>query len=199
MKSTDLPSLARLTELFEVTPVTPSQYGKQSGLLRKISRGGRRSGSVAGSLQQHPKVKNRLDWRVRVDGKQFYVSRVIYFMVNGVDLGKIEVDHKDKNPLNNNAYNLRAATRSLQAQNQKMRSSNTTRGIGVTKCKKTKSWRAELMYEGKRLLRSRFTCKIAAAEAYNAKVVELGLNKLGKPLNDITKITCVCSNCMKTP
>lgn len=55
-----------------------------------------------------------------------------------------EVDHKDRNGLNNRRKNLRLASSLQNAANKGMRTDNTSGVIGVNWDKRTGSWRAEL-------------------------------------------------------
>jgi hypothetical protein len=104
-----LPPLERLNELLEVVEIPEDKFGEWSGLVWKVSRGGTavRVGSRAGRLMRRKNRPERLDWQAEVDGVAYYVSRVIYYMAYGKDPGDAEVDHKDQNWLNNNAWNLR--------------------------------------------------------------------------------------------
>ena len=90
-------------------------------------------------------------------------SRVIYFMANDVDPGELEVDHKDRNPLNNNVWNLRLGNELIQEHNRGPQSSNTSGTVGVFWDKNAKTWRATLTYKGERSHLCLPTCKIAAA------------------------------------
>lgn len=55
------------------------------------------------------------------------------------------VDHIDRDPHNNQRYNLRFATRSQNAMNQGIRSTNTSGYKGVRFHRTTKKWRASIM------------------------------------------------------
>lgn len=193
-KTLPLPPLERLNELFEVVPIAESQFGKHSGLMRKVSRGGRaKAGSIAGTLKKSG--LRRIEWMVGVDRRRYSVSRIIYFMLNNNEPGELEVDHKDRNPLNNNAYNLRLGDDSLQTHNQSKKSSNTSGAVGVFWNKPNKKWTAQLRNERKPNYLGLFICKIDAARVYNDKVIELGLDQIGKPLNDLKAIACGCGVC----
>jgi len=191
-----LPPIERLNELLEIVPVAPSQFETCSGLIWKVWRGGTaRAGSVAGSKRPNPSKPGRFDWKVRVDGRKYFVSRVIYLMANGVDPGELEVDHEDWNSLNNNVGNLRLGGRSLQGHNQGPNSNNTSGAKGVGWRKNAKKWRARLKHKGKDFYLGTHTCKIEAARAYNNKIIELELDKIGKPLLELNSIKCSCGKC----
>jgi hypothetical protein len=195
-----LPPIERLNELLEIVPIAESQFKIQSGLVWKVDRTNRtKAGSVAGTRNPDSKTPGRFDWRVRVDERQYYVSRLIYFMANGVDPGELEVDHEDWNPMNNNVWNLRLLTSSPQKHNRRPQSNNKSGVVGVCWHKKAKKWKAELMYKGEKFYLGLHTCLIDAARVWNNKIIELELDKIGKPLHDTTKLTCTCSNCVNAP
>ena len=198
-KHKPLPPLERLNELFEIKPIAESQFDIQSGLVWKVGRQGTRGiGSVAGSKQPNSSKQGRFDWVVEVDRRSYMVSRVIYLMANGVDPGELEIDHEDQNPMNNNVGNLRLGDSSLQGHNKKTPANNTSDAVGVSPTKNGK-WLAQLGYKRKRFYLGTHTCKIKAARAVNAKIIELELDKIGKPLIDTKKLTCTCSNCLDSP
>jgi len=190
-----LPPIEQLSELLEIVPIAESQFEIQSGLVWKVSRGRQRAGNVAGNKKPNLKTPGRFDWRVGVDGRYYYVSRVIYFMANGEDPGEFEVDHEDQNPMNNNVGNLRLGTELIQKNNRRMQSNNTSDAVGVTWAKDAKKWRAQLMYERKQFYLGYHTCLIEAARVVNAKIIELELDKIGKPLKDLESLNCDCANC----
>lgn len=184
-KTVALPAYERLHELFEIVPIAESQFGTHSGLIRKVSRGGQRRGSVAGHPRPNSRCPDRIDWVVSVDDTDYLVSRILFVMDQGYDPGELTVDHRDRNPLNNNVGNLRLADHVLQNNNQKQQSNNTSGVTGVSWDKRKKKWRVMLSYDGRNRHLGYYTCSIEAACVYNDKVIELGLDKLGKPLNDL--------------
>jgi len=118
-------------------------------------------------------------------------------MVNGVDPGEFEVDHEDRNSLNNNVGNLRLGGRSLQNHNRGTQSNNTSGAVGVAWDKRARKWEVQLSHKGERFRLGRHTCKIEAARAVNDKIIELELDKIGKPLNDLEAIECECCECQR--
>ena len=192
-KTVALPAYERLHELFEIVPIAESEFGIQSGLVWKVNRGARaRAAGVAGTKVPHLKQPNRFDWHVGVDKKYYLASRVLYLMANGVDPGELTVDHIDRNSLNNNIDNLRLADRLLQVHNQNRRSNNTSGATGVCWHKAIGKWNAQLSYGDRNRSLGYFSCLIEAASVYNAKTIEQGFDKLGKPLNDLSALTCKC-------
>lgn len=195
-KTIPLPTFDRLHELLNIVPIAESQFGKHSGLTWKINRNKQKAGNVAGTLQLESKSEKRLDWRVRIDGKKYLVSRIIYFMVNGVDPGNIEVDHQDRNPLNNNISNLSLKSRSMQVHNRGTLANNTSGAVGVIWHKQAKKWQAKLRHNKKSYSLGLYNCKTEAACAYNKKVLQFNLDKIGKPLNNLEAIDCCCGVCV---
>ena len=193
-----LPAYKRLHELFEIIPITESEFGIQSGLIWKVTKAGRRKGAVAGSPVPNSKHPDRIDWMVQVEGRKYLVSRVLFFMSQGFDPGELTIDHKDRNSLNNNISNLRLANRVQQQHNRGRQSNNTSGATGVYWNKQTKKWKATLVYDNRSQHLGYYTCLIEAANAYNDKLVEPGLSEFGKPLNDIGTLSCHCAKHCQT-
>jgi hypothetical protein len=190
-----LPPLERLNELLEIVPIDPSQFEIQSGLVWRISRGGQKAGSVAGTKKPSLITPGRFDWRVRVDGRKYLASRVIYFMANGEDPGELTVDHEDQNPMNNNSGNLRLANSDTQQINSPMYRNNTSGVTGVTWSKARGKWAARTRLQGKYTYLGYYTCKIEAARIVRDKWVEFGWDKLGRELPNLDKLECGCHRC----
>jgi AP2 domain. len=137
-------------------------------------RGGRaNAGSWAGWLSKQDDCgKLRKDWHITIDGHKYIASRIIYFMHHGVDPYPMEVDHEDRNSLNNNVDNLRLGSSVLQSQNRTIRSDNTSGVKGVNWNKQTSKWVARIRIDKKEIWLGRFTTLKEAAEARNAAVRE---------------------------
>ncbi len=192
-KTLPLPPLERLNELFEIVEIPEADIGIRSGLVNKISRGSNaQKGGVAGCICS---TNKRSVWRVGVNGKLYYVSRIIYYMAHTIDPCELEVDHKDRNPLNNNANNLRLGNSSLQSHNRRIMTNNSSGVIGASWDRQRGRWKTRLINERKSTHLGYFTCKLEAARAYNDKVVEFGLDKIGKPLNYLDAVECNCKVC----
>lgn len=98
------------------------------------------------------------------DGKRVDMHREILGLKRGD--GKLG-DHKDRNGLNNQRYNLRIATRELNGFNCKMKSNNTSGFRGVNWSKGNKMWEAKLKISGRRIRCGYFHDRIQAALAYD--------------------------------
>lgn len=81
--------------------------------------------SVAGSLS-----KDNHYYRVTLNRKQLKVHKIIYTMFYGSHDG-CDIDHRDRNLLNNKIQNLRAVKHRINSRNQKKRSTNTSGITGV--------------------------------------------------------------------
>jgi hypothetical protein len=84
-----------------------------SGLRWRVTRGGAREGTVAGS------INDRGYWRLGCRRKEFQASHVV-LVLTGVypEAHQYEVDHIDRNPGNNNVMNLRWVDVSTNARNR---------------------------------------------------------------------------------
>lgn len=102
----------------------------------------------------------------RVDGKRVntYMHRVIFN-----DESAYEVDHANRDPLDNRKENLRACDRSQNAFNSSMRSDNTTGCKGVFRFngKSIKKWRSQIQSYGRLVHIGLFHTKEEAIVAYN--------------------------------
>ena len=163
----------RCHELLEICEPSPLRLEEEeSGLKWKVRRGGKANvGSWAGYVLERKQCeKIRKDWVVSIDGKDYYASRIIYFMHHHVDPYPMEVDHEDRNSLNNSVGNLRLSGRVLQCQNQGTRTNNKSGVKGVNWHKGASKWVAQIMVEDKRKHLGYYSTLKEAAEARNAGV-----------------------------
>jgi len=166
-------SYDRCHELLEICEPSPLRLEEESGLKWKVSRGGQAAGSWAGCVWESKQCgKIRKVWIVGIGGKLYYASRIIYFMTNGIDPYPMEVDHEDRNSLNNNVDNLRLGDDVLQCQNRGTRSDNKSGVKGVSWRKDTSKWRAYIQVDNKQKYLGYYATLKEAAEARNAAVRE---------------------------
>jgi hypothetical protein len=70
-------------------------------------------------------------WSVMLYGKNYLQHRVIYEMLNGVELENLFIDHIDGVRNNNILSNLRVVTKAVNNRNSKMNKNNTSGSVGV--------------------------------------------------------------------
>ena len=56
--------------------------------------------------------------RVKLDGQYYKIHRIIWAMANSLDPGDLEIDHQNRNKLDNRPQNLRIATQKQNKQNR---------------------------------------------------------------------------------
>lgn len=107
-----------------------------------------------------------------MNGKTVYMHRVILSRVANRDLERHEqVDHINRNGMDNRRENLRIATSSQNQCNAKCRADSKTGYKGVQKSRNR--WMARIKINGKRYYLGTFNTPQAAHEAYKQKAVEL--------------------------
>lgn len=86
-------------------------------------------------------VKGYIRVETTINNKSINMSQLL--------MGKNDIDHIDRNPMNNRRSNLREATRSQQGMNRKKQNNNTSGFIGVYWNKREGKWMAALKINGK--------------------------------------------------
>lgn len=92
-----------------------------------------------------------------------------------VDSGELQVDHIDKNKLNNTKANLRIATNSINQHNAKAKSTSLSGVRGVSWEPSRNKWRSRVVLDGKYIHLGRFD----TLEEAEAVVVEWKRKTLG--------------------
>lgn len=82
-----------------------------------------------------------------------------------LETGEFQVDHIDRNKLNNQKDNLRIATNSINQFNKGKQKNNTSGTPGVFWDRSKKIWRARIQIDGKRIELGRFKTVDEAAAA----------------------------------
>lgn len=116
-------------------------------------RGKKGEGSFALVSEEDFEYLVKFKWHLSVvkyptNSEGDYMHRIIAERM-GLDLKK-EIDHKDRNPLNNHRSNLRAATRAENCRNKDPQSNNTSGHPGVTFDKRRNKWYATVWISRKR-------------------------------------------------
>lgn len=118
---------------------------------------------------------SKLKWRLHRDG---HVNYAVYGE-RGVGMHKLilpscrEIDHRDRDGLNNTRRNLRPCTRSYNNANAKKRSGTTSRYKGVFWHKGDRRWRAHATIHGHIQYLGSYRSERGAAQAYNAAARKL--------------------------
>lgn len=89
-------------------------------------------GSAAGSFCTDVRTKQKSCSRVKLDGVNYLVHRIIWVLFNGSIDAEFVIDHIDGNPWNNTISNLRLTTQKENSRNSRLFSSNTTGIVGVS-------------------------------------------------------------------
>lgn len=151
---------------------------KNGFLYWKITHNQVKIGDKAGTLH-HLKGGDRLV--TGINNKTYLNSRLIFLYHKGF-LPK-EVDHIDRNKLNDKINNLRAASRIQNMKNKSSQKNSSSKYVGVSFHKKTKKWYAQIRIDGRLKFLGGFKIEDEAAAAYN-KAAEIhhgefaNLNKL---------------------
>lgn len=136
-------------------------YCPETGVFtRLISSRSDRIGKVAGSLNKTTGYR-----LISVNCRAYYGHRLAWLYMTGA-WPQFEIDHEDTNRANNRWSNLRPATRSQNAANTSLRSTNTSGCKGVSFYKPYNKWRAYITVAGKHKGLGYFDSKEKAAEAY---------------------------------
>ena len=75
------------------------------------------------NLDGTPRGSKRKDgyWILRCKGKNFLAHRIVYELTHGPIPDGLVIDHKDRNPSNNNPLNLRAVPQAVNLENVDVR------------------------------------------------------------------------------
>ena len=133
-------------------------YDPETGVFtRKVSSGGKKAGSIAGS----PNVRGY--WTVGVDGKYYKAHRLAWLYVHG-EWPEGVIDHIDRDTANNAVSNLRDVTQVENSLNVKVRERSKTGVNGVRHHHDGRRFRAT--FRGRHLgLFEKFNDAVAARRA----------------------------------
>jgi len=140
-------------------------YDPETGIFTwRVSRGGRKFGTVAGAAYTSGHIL------IRADRFAYCAHRLAWLYVHG-EWPPSGLDHRDGVPSNNAIANLRPATTQQNGQNRKMSSNNSSGYRGVQY--NGRRWVAHLGHHGKHLYLGTFKTAEEASEAYKAARREL--------------------------
>lgn len=136
-------------------------YDMDRGILtRKVSLTNTvKIGDVAGSVNKKGYVS------VGVNGRYYLAHRVIWLIVHGKWPSK-QIDHINGIKTDNRICNLCEVSNSINAQNKKSISNNTSGLLGVSWLSKAKKWRAQIQVQGKVMYLGLYNDKYEAHSAY---------------------------------
>jgi len=111
--------------------------------------------------------------RIQLQGRNYYVHRLVAlnFLENPDE--KLLVDHIDNNKINNNVSNLRFATHSQNNMNSVKKEGTSSHYKGVGFHTKSNKWQAQIQINGQKIHIGYYYDEDLAALAYNNKAIEL--------------------------
>lgn len=145
-------------------------YNAQTGALTWRTRGypawdARYAGTVAGATTGGYR-------QVSVQNKRYPVAHVVWVWMTGA-WPKAQIDHVDRDPLNNRFANLREASSALNCANQGVRANNKLGLKGVHYDPTRKKYKAQIQFDRRKKHLGWFTTKEAAAKAYRRAAIIL--------------------------
>ena len=109
----------------------------------------------------------RTKYIATVNGKQIAKTILLHRFIMNPPIG-VQVDHIDRDVLNNQKSNLRLCSSIQNSYNRNIQKSNTSGYKGVVWVQKKKRWRAVICFDSKTKSLGYHKCKHEAARAYNA-------------------------------
>lgn len=141
-------------------------YDEQSGrLFRRVSSGGTRAGSEAGFITRKMGRPYRV---VKVDNVGYFAHRLIWLIKTG-EWPKNEIDHRDRDSLNNAWANLREATHTENMANTATKSKLGIKGVRSRRG----GYYAYHMFGGRQVHLGVFSTKEEASAAYRRAARDL--------------------------
>lgn len=123
-------------------------------------------GGIAGNANKRGYIS------IWINSLQFSAHRLAWAMSNG-EWPLLDIDHINGNKSDNRICNLRHASRSENMFNRGKNKNNSSGMKGVTFCKGTGRWRAQMMINRKAMTIGRFDSIEEASAAYFEKAKEL--------------------------
>jgi len=99
---------------------------------------------------------------------EIYLHRVITRCTNKL----LTVDHRDHNGLNCQKNNLRVCTKAENNRSSSSQKDSSSKYLGVSYDIQRKKWRAQYMFDGKKILAKRYNSEEEAARAYDIIALE---------------------------
>ena len=157
-----LPDWELLNKLFEYKPFTGE-------LIWKVNRSNIKKGSIAGSKHKSGKLTYL---QVGVNGKQYAIQRIIWKLYYKEDPKHLDIDHKNRNTLDNSIANLRKAT-TAQNNNNKNTYKNSKTGYSGIYQEFNGKYTSTTFFKGKSYRNGTHTTIEEALTAQQEKLKEL--------------------------
>jgi len=106
-----------------------------------------------------------------IDGVKYYNHRIVWFIHHGYM--PQQIDHINKNPLDNRIENLRECNQSQNNWNQGIKATNKSGHKGISWYSRDKRWVATINAHGKRNIIGRFVNKQDAIDAIKKSRIEI--------------------------
>lgn len=136
------------------------------------------------SVPHHARIgMSKGRYNITLDKVLYQEHRVVWLWHRG-EWPKYNIDHIDRNPLNNRIENLRDITQAENKQNQGVSKNNKSGFKGVTKNRTGTSYGASIEANGNRYYLGSFQSAEAAANAYSKKASEI--HKYNPVANGVT-------------
>lgn len=109
--------------------------------------------------------------RIKLKGRSYSAQTIAWYLMTG-DF-KQNIDHIDRNTLNNKWNNLRVVTNSIQKFNRSTFKKSKSGHKGVQYIKQSNKWIARIQQNGKRFFIGSFNSKKEACDAYKITALNL--------------------------
>src|SRR6266498_5665389 len=150
----DVDTLLTQSELLRII-----EYDINTGIFYwKIKNGHAQPGKIAGTQKDGY-------WKIRIAGFAYYAHRLAWLYVYG-DWPVDQIDHINRDKLDNKIRNLRPCSRSQNKANSSVSKNNICRIKGVRWARANRKWSAQIRNGGKTYNLGYFDDKNSAARAY---------------------------------
>lgn len=139
---------------------------EENKLRHKTSIGGVKIGSEVGHKT------NAGYRRFLLNGVKYQNHRVIWFMRNGIDPIKYEIDHINGDKSDDSEENHRISSRAENGRNRKLNSNNALGIKGVYWCNRDKKFKSFIKVDGKKINLGSYDDSESASKAYKAAALK---------------------------